>query len=137
MKERVNRTTLRCSICFQLCRLLKTCIGQARRNQKIMESQQLINKCRPPWTAEWEIISTEIFQRQSTRGVLQKGVLRNFAKFRGKHLCQGLFFDIVAGLRTTTLFKKRLRHRCFDVNFAKFVRAPFLTEHLQWMFLII
>ena len=28
-----------------------------------------------------------------------KGVLRNFAKFTGKHLCQSLFFNKVAGLR--------------------------------------
>ena len=28
-----------------------------------------------------------------------KGVLRNFAKFAGKHLCQRLFFNKVAGLR--------------------------------------
>ena len=27
----------------------------------------------------------------------KKGVLRNFAKFTGKHLCQGLFFNKVAG----------------------------------------
>ena len=26
------------------------------------------------------------------------GVLKNFAKFTGKHLCQGLFFNKVAGL---------------------------------------
>ena len=30
----------------------------------------------------------------------KKGVLRNFAKFTGKHLCQSLFFNKVAGLRT-------------------------------------
>ena len=29
----------------------------------------------------------------------RKGVLRNFAKFTGKHLCQSLFFNKVAGLR--------------------------------------
>ena len=28
----------------------------------------------------------------------RKGVLRNFAKFTGKHLCQSLFFNKVAGL---------------------------------------
>ena len=28
----------------------------------------------------------------------KKGVLRNFAKFSGKHLCQSLFFNKVAGL---------------------------------------
>ena len=27
------------------------------------------------------------------------GVLRNFAKFTGKHLCESLFFNKVAGLR--------------------------------------
>ena len=27
----------------------------------------------------------------------EKGVLRNFSKFTGKHLCQGLFFNKVAG----------------------------------------
>ena len=29
----------------------------------------------------------------------KKGVLRNFAKFTGKHLCQSLFFNKVVGLR--------------------------------------
>ena len=29
----------------------------------------------------------------------KKGVLRNFAKLTGKHLCQSLFFNKVAGLR--------------------------------------
>ena len=28
----------------------------------------------------------------------KKGVPRNFAKFRGKHLCQSLFFNKVAGV---------------------------------------
>ena len=28
------------------------------------------------------------------------------------------------------LLKKRLWHRCFPVNFLKFVRTPFYTEHL-------
>ena len=38
----------------------------------------------------------------------KKGVLRNFAKFTGRHLCQNLFFNKVTGLRPATLFKKRL-----------------------------
>ena len=33
------------------------------------------------------------------------------------------------------LLKKRLWHRCFPVNFAKFLRAPFIIEHLEWLFL--
>ena len=45
-------------------------------------------------------------QKQSTGGVLLKAVLRNFTKFTGKHLCQSLFFNQVAGLTPATLFKK-------------------------------
>ena len=65
----------------------------------------------------------------------KKGFLRNFAKFTGKHLCQSLFLNKVAGLRPATLLKKRLWHRCFPVNFVKFLRTPFLTEHLRWLLL--
>ena len=53
----------------------------------------------------------------------KKGALRNFEKFIGKHLCQSL-----RGLRPSTLLKKRLWHRCFPVNFAKFLRTPFLQN---------
>ena len=50
----------------------------------------------------------------ATEGALLKtGVLRNFEKFSGKHLCPA------------TLLKKRLWHRCFPVNFAKCLRTPF------------
>ena len=34
-----------------------------------------------------------------------------------------------------TLLKKRLWHRCFPVNFAKFLKTPFFTEHLWWLLL--
>ena len=37
--------------------------------------------------------------------------------------------------RPATLLKKRLWHRCFPVNFAKFLRAPILTKHLKWLFI--
>ena len=36
-------------------------------------------------------------QRQSPGGVLQTNVLKNFAKFTGKHQCQSLFTNKVAG----------------------------------------
>ena len=35
-------------------------------------------------------------QKQSSGGILQKGVLRNFAKLTGKHLCQSFFFNKVS-----------------------------------------
>ena len=34
--------------------------------------------------------------------------------------------------RPATLLKKRPYHRYFPVNFAKFLRRPFLTEHRRW-----
>ena len=37
--------------------------------------------------------------------------------------------------RPATLLKKRLWHMCFPMNFAKFLRTPFLTEHL-WLLLL-
>ena len=35
---------------------------------------------------------------------IEKGVFKNFTKFKGKHLCQSLFFNKVAGLRPATPF---------------------------------
>ena len=37
-------------------------------------------------------------QKQPLEVFYKKGVLKNFAKFIGKHLCQSLFFNKVAGL---------------------------------------
>ena len=59
----------------------------------------------------------------------KKGAFRNFEKFIGKHSGTGLL--------PATLLKKRLWHRCFPVNFAKFLRTPFLIEHVWWLLLII
>ena len=61
-----------------------------------------------------------LFRSSCTDVFCKNGVLRNFAKFTGKQLCQRFFFDKVAGLRPV-----------------KFLRAPFLTEQLWWLLLII
>ena len=58
----------------------------------------------------------------------KKDVLKNFPKFTGKYLCQSLFFNKVTGLRPGTLTKKRFWHRCFSVNFVKFLRTAFLQN---------
>ena len=56
---------------------------------------------------------------------VRKDILRNFAKFTGKHLRQVLFYNKLAGPEPATLLKKRLWHRCFPMNFAKFLRTSF------------
>ena len=68
------------------------------------------------------------FRNRHRRCAVRKGVLENFAKFKGKHLWQSLFCDRVAGLRPATLLKKKLWHWCFPVNFKKFLRTPFLQR---------
>ena len=59
----------------------------------------------------------------------EKDVLRNFAKFTGKHLCQSLFFNKVAS-GACNLIKKETLAQVFPVNFSKFLRTYFFTEHL-------
>ena len=83
-------------------------------------------------------IEYTIFQCRSSRLEVfcKKGVLKDFTKFTEKHLCQSLFLSKVAGLRPVTLLKKRLWHRCFPVNYPKFLRTPFFTEHLWWLLLL-
>ena len=56
----------------------------------------------------------------------KNSALKNLAQFTGKHLCQSLFFNKIAGLSPATLLKKNLCHKCFPVNFAKILRTPFL-----------
>ena len=67
----------------------------------------------------WEIN----FRSSHWRRSVKKDVLKNFAKCAAKHLCQSLL---------ATLLKRRLWNRCFPVNFPKFLRTPFCTEHLLY-----
>ena len=68
----------------------------------------------------------------------KKGFLRNFTKFTGKHLYQSLIINKVVGLSLSLQFYwKRDSYRYFPMNFAKFLRTPFLTEHLKIGVLII
>ena len=78
-----------------------------------------------------------LFRSSHLRCSIKKVVLRNFTKFTGKHLCQSLFFNKVAGLGSATLLKKRHWHRCFPVNFAKFLITPFLQTPLGGCFCLL
>ena len=77
--------------------------------------------------------SPEQVQKQPPRVVLRN--FEEISHFTGKHLCQSLPFNKIAGLTPATLLKKKLWHGYFPVNFAKFLRTPFLTEHLRWLLL--
>ena len=77
-------------------------------------------------TMNYDTKAKAYVMKQSQRGAPWNSVLRNFTKFTGKYL------DLPA-----TLLKKRLWHRCLPVNFVKFLRTLFLTEHLWWLLLYV
>ena len=60
-----------------------------------------------------------MYRSSQQRFSIEKGVLGNFIKFTGKHQCQSLFLNKVAGLRQH-LFSKN----------------AFFMEHLWWLLLI-
>ena len=49
---------------------------------------------------------------------------------------ESFFLNKVADLRPATLLKKGLWHRGLPVNFEKFLRTPFFTEHFLWLLLL-
>ena len=66
------------------------------------------------------------YRKSHLKCSMKKSVLRIYTEFRGKHLCQFLFFNKVEALSPAILLKKRLWHRCFcEIS----QNTPF-TEHL-------
>ena len=63
----------------------------------------------------------------------KKGVLRNFTKFKGKHLYRSLSFNKVAGPRPATLLKKETLVQVFSCEFCELCKNTFLIEHLCWL----
>ena len=66
------------------------------------------------------------FESSHQRCSTKESVLKIFAKFTGKHLCQSLFFNKVEGLRTA---------RFFPLNFVKFLRTDFLQNTFERLLL--
>ena len=67
-------------------------------------------------------------QKMPPEVIYKKGVLKNFAKFTGKHLYQSLCFNKIADLMPATLLKKRIWHRCVFVSFANFYEPLFIQN---------
>ena len=61
----------------------------------------------------------------------KKGVLKKFHNIHRKTPVLESLFSKVAGLKACNFIKKRLQHRCFPVNIAKFLRAAIFIEHLR------
>ena len=72
----------------------------------------------------WMVLMTPPLRSNHRRSSV---ALKNFAIFTGKHLCWSLFFKVC------NFIKKRLQHRCFPVDIAKYLTTPILKnicEHL-------
>ena len=59
---------------------------------------------------------------------IEKADFKNFTIFTGKHLGWSLLLIDLRASRATTFLKKGLRHRCFLVNIAKFLRGIILVK---------
>ena len=77
-------------------------------------------------------ILTATIRSSHQRCSMKKGVFRNFTKFTGKHLCQSLFFNKVAGLRpqTCNFIKKETLAQVFCCEFCENSKNTLFTEHL-------
>ena len=70
------------------------------------------------------------FQNSHRTWSIRKGVLRNFAKFTGKLVCQSLGFNKVAGWNLQLYFKKTLA-QVLSCEFCEISKNSFFTKHLQ------
>ena len=105
--------------------VIKTLLYNRHRQEATWPPKVNKQKTRMPSEHPWspsnimQSIFSYLFRSSHRRCSVRKGVLRKFAKFTGKHLCK----IQRKALNPATLLKKRLWHRCFPVNFAKFYRT--------------
>ena len=96
---------------------------------KISKSNQIFDTTVFPDSEpnSWQIFSLKkaIFQRCSI-----KSVFLEIPQNSQENACVRVSFLIKL---QASLLKKKLWHRCFLVNFAKFLRTPFFIERLWWL----
>ena len=89
----------------------------------------LFESCQLYITAKYQASSCCKIEAVIQRCSAKKGFLKNLAKFTGKP-CARVSFLIKLQL------KKRLWHRRFPVNIAKFLRTRFFIKHFRWLPLV-
>ena len=92
------------------------------------------------WRLSFILPKTRLVRSSRSQILFKVGVLQNFPNFTGKqtHVLES-FLNIIAGLKAATLLKRDSTTGVFLAKkkklFAKFIRTPFLTEHLRWLLL--
>ena len=85
--------------------------------------------CRRILSSNYFETNYQIIRNKSShwRCSVEKGVLRNFAKFTGKHLCQGPFFS---RSEAGNFIKKEIVAQVFSCKFCEISKNTFSTEYL-------
>ena len=76
------------------------------------------------------LVTRSNLQKQPPEVFCKKSCSWTFHKIHRKTPVPFLIKWHASGLRPATLLKKRLWHRCFPVNFSKFLGIALTTEHL-------
>ena len=87
----------------------------------IFTTHSIVDVWKSPWYA---YITCLWFRGSHRRCSVRKGVLRDFAKVTGKHLCQSLFFNKVAGLA-------QVLEQVISCDFWEISKNTFFTEHIR------
>ena len=69
------------------------------------------------------------FKNSCPEVLCKNGVLKNFPKFTGKHLCQGLKPEACKFIKNETLTQ------VFSSEFNELIKETFFVEHLWWLLL--
>ena len=94
-------------------------------NIKKMKTASLVN-----------FLSLRSLSEAATRGGLWKKVFLEISQIRSKTpVCARVSF-LIKWQASAFLLKKGIWHRCFPVNFAKFLRIPFLQNTSRWLLLL-
>ena len=73
-------------------------------------------------------------EKQSPEMFYKRHCSSQFRNIRRKTLVLESLFNNVAGLKACNFIKKRLQHRCFPVNIAKFLRTLILKSIWEGLF---
>ena len=94
--------------------------------------QAWISTTKPTWLLKWLHMDTQKVNFLSTyqRCSIKKGILKNFTKLTGNHVCLSLIFNKVAGHRPATLFKKETLLQVFSWEFCEIFKSTFIAEQL-------
>ena len=88
-----------------------------------LETEGKISQAVPNFLKHYYLKSSNL------KSSVKKGVLKNFAKFTGKHLCQ-ILFNKVAG-QASNFIKKETLVQVLSSEFCEISKNTIFTEHLR------